>query len=126
MRAFYSLLLAAWDLPTAEPATRRSATRPGQCVECGRSLKTAYLFSAVDPNQAICDAGGKRLGGRLSELTSAAAKHFTMTRVRRAEGKLAATECAVRTTDVLDGDTVLEGPPLLRTIFAGDDPATLL
>jgi hypothetical protein len=58
------------------------------------------------------------------------ADQFTMTRVRRSEkgpdGKVAPVESAVPSTAVLDSDTVLEGPPTLRVIFAGDDPAELL
>jgi hypothetical protein len=146
MRAFYSLPLAAWPdlavladgLVHGEPATpevaalaaRTMPQRPGDCVECGRATKTVYLLSAVDPNPALEAVGGKRLGARLSELTATAAKQFTTTRVRRtvkgADGKAAPVEMAVPSTAVLDGDAVLDGPPALRMLYAGDDPADLL
>lgn len=124
-RAFYRLSLAAWDATDAEGR----ALRPGECIEVSRSSTVVYLLSATDPNQAIYDAGGERLGARLSEVDSTARKHFTQILVERVieevDGSTRTERFLVPSMAVKRTDTVI-GPPIPRALFAGDDPADLL
>jgi hypothetical protein len=132
MRAFYRVPLAAWPDPVAPSDGLAAVTmpqRPGDCIECGRTAKSAYVLAPSDPYPAL-DAlkGAVRLGARLSELTATDAKWFTRTPVQvpltGPDGAKGVTEAFKPSSKVTATDVVC-GPPIMAALFAGDDPADL-
>ncbi len=83
-----------------------------------RDTEAVLLLSALDPNPALEEIGGIRLGSRLSELEWPVIELITNTRVRRiVEGEI--EELIIPTASLMIDDEILE-ENIPSVMVAGD------